>query len=215
MNNLTEKHRPKSFDEIVGNREHIEKLQNFVTRPKGAVPNMLFLGPPGCGKTTAARCFATARKLWTEQNSKDPFACLFDANYSEYNASQYRGIDTIREIARYAGLSCETITYLDESDNFTKDAQEALRSPLENKGNAIFILAGNDEAGFSDAIKSRCVIFRFQKLETPEIYNRLLYILKAEDVKVTEQIEKKLKELAKNADGDLRKAINALEALIR
>jgi replication factor C small subunit len=194
-NPLVEKYRPETFDEIVGNQEIIEQLQIFAKRPKGAIPNILIVGPAGCGKTTAVRCFSNERKcpLW------------------EYNASDDRGIDFIRKISRISRLIWESINYLNEADSLTKEAQNGLKSILEKKVNTIFILDGNDEAGFIEPIKSRCVVFRFKPLTTKEIFDRLSYIIKAEGIQVDEQVEKLIREIAEQANGDLRRAINDLE----
>ena len=135
-------------------------------------------------------------------------------NYAEYNASDYRGIDFVRELEQFTQFCCETIVYCNEADNMTKDAQQAFRSPLEKKGNAIFILDGNDETGFIEPIKSRCLIFRFEPLSYTEIYMRLLYIIKAEGMQVNEQVQNVAKELAEQANGDMRQAISSLEAFI-
>jgi replication factor C small subunit len=108
----------------------------------------------------------------------------------------------------------EILIYLNEADNLTIDAQEALRSPLEKKRNLIFILDGNKEAGFTAPIKSRCTIFYFKPLTDAEIIERLLYIIKTEGIQVNEEVEKAVKELAEQAHGDMRAAINSLEARI-
>jgi replication factor C small subunit len=209
---LTEKYRPKTFDQIVGNRDIIDQLRNFAMRPKGEVPNILMTGPVGCGKTTAARCYIRERDLWKQQNS-DPHRYEV-GSFEGYNASNDRGIEFVRKITRYTKIVSESITYLNEADSMTNEAQAGMRGPLENKGNAIFILDGNDEKCFTDAIKSRCVHFRFKLLANTDIYNRLTYIIKSEGIKINQQIEKAIKELAEQSNGDMRKALNALDAFI-
>jgi DNA polymerase III delta prime subunit len=213
MNNtLTEKYRPKSFNEIVGNQESIQQIQNLSKRPIGQVPVILLLGPAGCGKTSAAKCFASERKNWLEQ--EEQALIVSNTDVKEFNASSYRGIDFIREIQQYMGYRTETIIYLNEADNMTDDAKKALRSLLENKVNVIFILDGNDEKGFTEPIKSRCTIFEFQPLSVSEIYNQLIFILKTEGIAVTEEIEKTVNDLAEKSNGDMRQAINSLDQLI-
>jgi DNA polymerase III delta prime subunit len=160
------------------------------------------IGLPGCGKTTAARCYIRLRQLWKHQNPDFQWDI---GGFNEYNTSDYRGIDFVREkIERLTKLTCETIAYMKEADNMTDDAKKALRSPLEDKGNAIFILDGNDESGFTEAIKSRCLILRFKPLSTTEVANQLFYILKAEGMQVNAKIEDALKELAVQSRGDMR-----------
>ncbi len=211
---LTEKYRPKTFDQILGNRDIIDHLQNLTRRGKGAVPNLLLTGPVGCGKTTTAQCFIKGRELWKQQNSEN-FPYDF-GTFEEYNASDYRGIDFIREkIKPITKLKKETIVYLNEADRLTPEAQDVMKSILEFKGNAVFILDGNDETRFTDAVKSRCVHFRFKPLLVPEVYNQLLYIIKTEGIQVNTQIEKVAKELAIQSNGYMRTAINSLEPYIR
>jgi DNA polymerase III delta prime subunit len=213
VENLTEKYRPKTFDEIIGNRDNIEQIRNLCRRPKGAVPCILLTGAAGLGKTSATHCFIRERLLWRAQNSE---SYRYDfGNFEEYNNSDYRGIDFVREkIKPITKLKAEIIVYLNEADRLTPEAQDAMKSILENKGNAIFILDGNKEEYLTEPTKSRCVHFRFKPLSVPEIYNRLLYIIKAEGIQVNTQIHDTVKELAVQAKGDMRTAINSLEAII-
>ena len=78
-----EKYRPKSLDEIVGQEEIVERLKAY--RESKNLPHLLFAGPAGTGKTTSA--MALARDLFGED---------WRQNYSELNASDERGIDTVR-----------------------------------------------------------------------------------------------------------------------
>ncbi|MEM3402146.1 MAG: AAA family ATPase, partial [Candidatus Hadarchaeales archaeon] len=78
-----EKYRPQKLSEMVGQTEIVSRLQNFVT--KKSLPHLLFAGPAGTGKTTAALCIA--RELFGEG---------WRQNFLELNASDERGIDTIR-----------------------------------------------------------------------------------------------------------------------
>lgn len=212
---LTEKYRPKTFDEIVGNRENVMTFQRFAAKPKGTVPNILLIGPAGYGKTTAVRCFVRERKLWLGNRSIISIKDSFDGWFEEYNASSDRGLDFVRSLSRSTRLVGETIIYLNEADYMTKEAQAGLRSIIENKGFAIFILDGNNEADFIEPIKSRCVIFRFKPLTAMEILQRLLAILKDEKVQVNEQVENIARKLAEQSNGDMRRAINDLETYLK
>ncbi|MEM1837231.1 MAG: AAA family ATPase, partial [Pyrobaculum sp.] len=132
-----EKYRPRSFDEVVDLEEVKSRLREFLRG--GGLPHLLFYGPPGTGKTTMA--LVLARELygghWRE-------------NTLELNASDERGITTIRErvkeFARTAptGKAPYKLVILDEADNMTTDAQQALRRIMEIYAqNTRFILLAN------------------------------------------------------------------------
>lgn len=198
MPGLAEKYRPKRLDEVVGQDEVVSRLRELVK--KGYLPHMLFYGPPGCGKTSTAYALANEVGL--------PVV--------ELNASDERGIQTIREkVKSIAMLRGRRIILLDEADNMTEDAQQALRRIME-RGNATFILTANDDWKIIDPIKSRCVIFRFSKLSKPDMLKIVVKIIKAENVKVqvTPEFKHAIEFLLDYVQGDLRKAINMLEPLI-
>ena len=88
----TEKYRPKTLDEVINQRHVVERLKAWVN--KGSVPNMLFAGPAGVGKTCCA--IAVAREIYGEH---------WRENFQETNASDARGIDVIRgRIEKLEGL---------------------------------------------------------------------------------------------------------------
>ena len=201
---LVEKYRPKTLDEIVGQDEVVKVLKEIAKKPEK--PHMLFVGPPGVGKTTAAMAFA-----------REIFGKEWKTRFIELNASDERGIDTVRDkIKKIAQSKGQKILFLDEADALTPDAQQALRRIMEKTKDTIFILSCNWEYKIIDPIKSRCARLVFRPLKPEDILKRLIYILQQEKVKIN--LDDKTKEalllIVKYADGDMRKAINLLEQII-
>ncbi len=197
-----EQYRPHKLDEVIGQEEITKRLKSYIL--KGSLPNMLFSGPAGVGKTSAS--IALARELFGE---------AFEQNFLELNASNERGIDvvrsTIKDFARTLALNAKfKIIFLDESDALTSDAQQALRRTMEKYTKTTrFILSCNYSSKLIEPIQSRCVVFRFRPLSSEKVKEKLNEIIEKEKLKVE---EKALNAIVYVAEGDVRKAINVLQS---
>lgn len=197
-----EKYRPKGIDEIVGQEDITKRLKSYVSARN--LPNMLFAGAPGIGKTTAA--LALAHELFGED---------WETNFLELNASDERGIDVVRgkikDFARTKALRGDfKIIFLDEADALTKDAQNAMRRSMERYSSVCrFILSCNYSSKIIEPIQSRCALFRFRPLKEGAIKKRVELISKKEGLTITDEA---LDSLLTASEGDLRRAINMLQS---
>ena len=199
-----EKYRPSKLSEIVNQTEIIGSLEALIKDPTD-MPHLMFSGSAGVGKTTTALCIA--RQILGEY-SKD---------YTlELNASDERGIGMVREkvkkFSRYAGMVEVPfkIIILDEADEMTSDAQTALRRIIEDTAKYCrFILIANNISKIIEPIQSRCATFKFTSIPEEDMINHLENIAKKEKVKTD---KKGLKAIYDYSEGDLRHAINLMQA---
>lgn len=197
-----EKYRPKTLDEIVGQDHIIQRLKSYLK--EGNMPNLMFTGPAGVGKTTAALAL-----------SKSILGEYWRQNFLELNASDSRGIDTVRkDIKNFCRLKAVgapfRIIFLDEVDNMTKDAQHALRREMEMyTKTSSFILSCNYSSKIIDPVQSRCAIFRFTPVKGHQVIKRLEIIADSEKIKTTPGA---LESIVYFAEGDMRRAVNILQA---
>ncbi|MBX0295573.1 replication factor C small subunit [Haloarcula nitratireducens] len=197
-----EKYRPERLGDVMGHEDIVGRLQSYVDR--NDLSHMLFSGPAGTGKTTCAT--AIARELYGDD---------WQENFLELNASDERGIDVVRDrIKNFARTSFGgyeyRIIFLDEADALTSDAQSALRRTMEQFSNNVrFILSCNYSSQIIDPIQSRCAVFRFSPLSDDAVGAEIRHIAEEEGIELTDD---GLDALVYAADGDMRKAINGLQA---
>ncbi len=197
-----EKYRPGKLEDVLGQDHVVKRLKGYAD--SGQVPHLLFAGPAGIGKTTCAIAMA-----------KDLFGENWEQNFQELNASDDRGINTVRtkikDFARTAPLGGASfkIIFLDEADNLTSDAQAALRRTMERyAGTCRFILSCNYSSRIIDPIQSRCTVFRFRPIPEEAIREMVDRVAKNEELSLTEDAYESIIYIA---DGDMRRAINTLQ----
>jgi len=202
---FVEKYRPKLLDDIVNQIGIIKRLKQFVKDK--SMPHLIFAGPAGTGKTTSA--LAMVRELYGRKMA-------VNRAYLELNASDARGIDVIRTyIKDFAKARPSTeipfkILILDEADNMTSPAQQALRRTMEKyTKNCRMILICNYSNKIIPPIQSRCVVFRFSSLNSEDIKTRVNYVANEEGITLTPE---GLLALVDVSRGDCRRAINYLQS---
>ena len=197
-----ERYRPKTVSEIKGQQAVVARLSAYANNK--SFPHLLFAGPPGTGKTTAALAL-----------TRDVFGKEFRRNILEMNASDERKLESIRtkvkQFARTApspGTSFKVL-FLDEADALTPDAQGALRRIMEqNSETCRFILSCNYSSKIIEPIQSRCAVFRFRPLENEQILERISIVAKNENIIIEHEAAKAIAQVSL---GDLRKAITSLQ----
>jgi DNA polymerase III delta prime subunit len=203
--NWTEKYRPERIADMAG--LHELKRDAVGWAEDGYPPALLFTGPPGTGKTTAARALAIQMH-----------AHELLGHYIVTNASDDRGISFVRdELKQIARVKSPTgrrkVILLDEADGLTPAAQDALRQIIETTSTStLFILTANREDKLKPAIKSRCRHYKFGPI-SPEEGTRYLTAMVAEEHPEQYIDPHHLEQLVSVCNGDLRLAVTILESL--
>ena len=205
------KYRPTKFDDVVGQDHVTTTLQNAVKNNKVA-QSLLFCGPRGVGKTTCARILANEIN---EFDFNNPLENSNNFNIYELDAASNNSVDDIRNLieqVRYPPQSGKFKVYIiDEVHMLSNAAFNAFLKTLEEPPSyAIFILATTEKNRVIPTILSRCQIYDFNRIEIPDIKNKLSEILDSENIKYEDEA---LHLIARKADGALRDALSTLDLI--
>ncbi|KAF5426718.1 replication factor C large subunit [Candidatus Methanophagaceae archaeon] len=200
----TEKYRPKKLIEVLGNNKAAGELNEWaesINKAKSKKAAILH-GPPGCGKTSAAYALA-AEKGW---------------DVIELNASDQRSEKVIKSIVGPASTSntfsrTTRLIILDEADNLhgneDRGGTKAITEIIKKSTQPILLIA-NELYKMGTPLQRNCKLIRFQKIRAERIVRVLKRLSAAEGISVEDEA---LRNLAENANGDLRSAINDLQAI--
>lgn len=203
---LAERMRPTSLNEYVGQQHLVGEngvIKSMITR--GAIPSMIFWGPPGVGKTTLAELIAL--------HVKRPFYRL---------SAIHSGVKDIREVIDKAGKndlfsgSGNPVLFVDEIHRFSKSQQDSLLGAVE-KGIITLVGATTENPSFEviPALLSRCQVYTLKPLEKSDLIHLLeMAIQKDTDLKSKNITLAETEELLLFSGGDARKLLNTLELLV-
>ena len=195
---LADQLRPSSLDEVVGQKHLLGKDKIFrKVISSNKIPNMLFYGPPGVGKTTLANIIANNANM-----------TLYKLNGTNASTSDIK--DVIKDVNSVFSTN-GILLYLDEIQYLNKKQQQSLLEFVES-GDITLIASTTENPYFYvyPALLSRCTVFEFKALNIDDIKEGLLNASKK--IKVTFK-DDALTKLAIASNGDMRKSLNNLEFL--
>jgi replication factor C small subunit len=192
---FVEKYRPSKLENYVGN----EHLKTTIARylEQNDIQNLIFYGQAGGGKTTLAKLIVGN----------------LDCDYLYINASDERGIETIRDkvsgFASVASFKSLKVVILDEADFLTINAQASLRNVIETFSRTTrFIMTCNFVERIIDPLQSRCQVIKIVPPSKSEVAKHLAWILEKESISYTLE---DIKVIVNQYYPDLRKCLNTIQ----
>jgi len=200
---LQHTYRPGTFKTVVGNEATVASLKSVLEREDDMPHAFLFTGPSGTGKTTLARIVAKS------------LGCA-KADYTELDAADFRGIETVREIRRKIHFAPQAgpcrVWLLDECHQLTKDAQEALLKALEEPpAHVYFILATTEPEKLKPTLKRRCEHFTLAHVASDKLLGHLRKICNREKADVPTEV---LDQICEDSGGSPGIALSILDKVI-
>src|SRR6476646_7083496 len=221
---LYRRHRPGSFDEVVGQQHVVRTLRNAVAEDK-VHHAYLFVGSRGTGKTSLAKILASTLNCSNRGSSLEAcgecescraIAAGTSVDVIEMDAASNRSVDDVRDLRErvaYAPVGGHWKVYiLDEAHMLTKEAWNAFLKTLEEPPpNTVFVLATTEAHRVMPTIADRCQRFDFQRPSLEQITTVLERVAAAEDIEVDEGA---VATIARSAQGSFRDALGTLDQLV-
>lgn len=219
---LSQKYRPRSFDELVGQNMVVQTLVNAILRGKIA-PVYLFQGSRGTGKTSTARIFAAALNCLSPENLRPcgfcreciDFGSGRSVDVKEVDATNSNGIEKVKALLKNVALAPSfsrfKVFIIDECHMLTSETWTALLKSLEEPPrHVVFIFITTDSDKMPRTAVSRCQKYLFPKIKDAEIVSRLQKLAIQESLEVESDA---LDMIAAKSDGSLRDAETMLDQL--
>ncbi|MFA5222464.1 MAG: AAA family ATPase [Methanoregula sp.] len=226
----TEKYRPTSLDEIIGQGPVISHLASFAA--SGNVPHLMLTGPHGTGKSAAIECFA--KKLyginWEANTSVFQTSDLFsqgkkmleeDERYSHlYQKSQSLIVNFKYILKWYASIrpldAAFKLMVFEDAHTLTRDAQQGLRRIMERDSSTCrFVFSTTNQSAIIPAISSRCLPLFFAPIRADELTGYLERIRQKEEGAAYTCTDDELELIAQASEGDLRRATLLLQVALQ
>ena len=205
------KYRPKTFEEVVGQKAITQTLENAIEKNQLAQA-LLFCGPRGVGKTSCARILAKKINGLDNADPNQDFAF----NIFELDAASNNSVDDIRSLNEQVRIPPQVGTHkiyiIDEVHMLSIGAFNAFLKTLEEPPkHVIFILATTENQKIIPTILSRCQTYDFKRISVKDCKDHLQKI--AEDQKITFE-EEALDLIAQKADGAMRDALSTFDRMV-
>ncbi len=210
MNNLpfSEKYRPRKAEDLILDKIIATKISSIIKNKD--IPNIIFTGKSGVGKTSTIHCIA--RAIYPRE---------YHESIIELNASDDRGIKSVhetiinfckRKVEFKEGFAQHKLLILDEADNITPKAQRLINSIMEKFPTTRFAFTCNNSSDIIESIQSRCIIIRFTNPPVKDFVHRIKLICEHEKIKYEDDALDYIFEVCQR---DLRQTLNMLELTYR
>lgn len=219
MRDLVSVYRPRRLDQIIGQPDVTARIKAYLE--SGSNQTLLFSGPTGTGKTTAARIIGAKR---TCENPDPPcgqcqdcayaFSGLGMFGYTEMDAALHNEVDHAKFIAERLIASSLTswVTFVDEAHMLDRKSQDTLLKAVENpQSSALFIMATSEPDGLKAQLRTRCLEIPFQRIRDVDCQRLLASVCVKEGISFDHAA---LEMLSVAANGSARAGLNSLDQAI-